>query len=89
MISKLSLLFSILSFILFLILGITLDVIVLTIISFVILVLGIIISIKYMIDVKNISKPYYKKIADNNKMNFERMNQEKEASYQRFIKNIK
>lgn len=89
MISKLSLLFSILSFILFLILGITLDVIVLTIISFVILVLGFIVSIKYMIDVKNMSKPYYKKIADNNKMNFERMNQEKEASYQRFRTNIK
>ena len=84
-ISKYTLLSSILLFILFLVLGLTLNILALTIISIVILVLGIGIFIKFSIDVKNISKPYRKQIYEYNQNDSNNKKNHKEESYQAFI----
>ncbi|MCR4898228.1 MAG: hypothetical protein K5892_03275 [Acholeplasmatales bacterium] len=84
-ISKYTILSTILLFVLFLVLGLTLNVLALTIVSIVILLLGLIVFIKFRIDVKKISKPYYEQVAQNNKKDYEIKEQYKDESYQRFI----
>lgn len=88
-IAKCSILSSIVLFILFLILGLILNILALTIISIVILVIGLIIGIKFIIDVKKISKPYYEKVRENANKQYNNLHNQKEESYQRFIKNMK
>ena len=84
-IAKYTFLSTIVLFILFLVLGISLNILALTIISFVILVIGLIIGIKYANDVKKISKPYYRQIFEHNTMLMEKRNQEKEEAYERYV----
>lgn len=84
-IAKYTFLSTIALFILFLVLGISLNVLALTIISFVILVIGLIIGIKYINDVKRISKPFYKQIYDHNHKVFKEHQRIKEEGYQSFI----
>ena len=72
-------------FILFLSLGLSLKLLALTIISIIILIVGLIIWIKYLMDIKKISKPYYQKIFENNIKDYENKNKSKEESYQKFI----
>lgn len=84
-IAKYTFLSTIVLFILFLVLGISLNVLALTIISFVILVIGLIIGIRYANDVKKISKPYYRQIFEHNTMLMEKRNQEKEEAYERYV----
>ncbi len=85
-VAKYTILSSIALFILLLVLGLVFDLIALTIISIVILVAGLIIGIKFMIDVKNISKPYYQRIYEHNKKDYEEKQRNKEESYQRYVK---
>ncbi len=86
LIVKLSILSGIALFILFLVLGLSLNILALTIISFVVLVLGIGIAIKFGMDVKKISKPYYEKIKEHNKNDLEKKEKDKEQGYQNYIK---
>ena len=86
-IAKCTILLSITLFIVLLILGIVLNILALTITSIAILVIGLIIGIKFIVDVKNISKPYYKQILENNTRDAENKNKAKEESYQRYINN--
>lgn len=83
--SKYTILLTLLLFILFLVLGISLDILALTIISIVILVLGLIITLKFRHDVKMISKPYYKQIYDNNIRVYNENEKAKQEGYQRYI----
>ena len=82
---KISILSAIASFILFLILGLSLDILALTIISFATLLIGIIIAIIYGKKVKKISKPYNDEIQKHNERDFENKRKHKEESYQIFI----
>lgn len=84
-IAKFTILSSIALFILLLVLGIAFNILALTIISIVIIILGLIIGIKFMINVKKISEPYYKKIYENNMRDFNNKSKAKEESYQRYI----
>ena len=86
LILKISILSSILLFIILLILGITLNILAMTIISIVILVIGLIIGIKAINDIKKISKPYYKKISEHNNKIFEDKKIIKDEGYLSFIK---
>ena len=86
LIVKLSILSGIALFILLLVLGLSLNILALTIISFVVLALGIGIAIKFGMDVKKISKPYYEKIKEHNKNDLEKKEKDKEQGYQNYIK---
>ncbi|MBR6072230.1 MAG: hypothetical protein IKP77_05280 [Acholeplasmatales bacterium] len=88
-IAKYTIISTILLFILFLVLGIVFGILALTIISIAILIIGFIIGIKFMIDVKNISKPYYKQIYEHNKKDYENKRRSIEESYQKYINNMK
>ena len=83
---KLSLLSSIALFILFLVLGLSLGILVLTIISFVVLVIGIVLAIIFGKKVKKISKPYNEEIREHNERDFAAKRNHKEESYQYFIR---
>lgn len=83
--AKIISLFSVLLFILLLILGISLSILALTIISIVLLILGLILTIKYLIDIKNISKPYYQKIAERNKKDYQEKERIKEEGFQSYL----
>ena len=72
-------------FILFLILGLSLGILALTIISFVVLLAGIVITIKFGIDLKKINKPYFQQIREFSDKDFEKKRNYKEESYQSFI----
>ena len=86
---KITLLFSIISFILLLILGISLKLLALTIISIIILIIGFIIGLIFNNKIKKISKPYYKKIYEHNKKTFEDKKRIKDEGYKIFLnKNI-
>jgi len=69
-----------------LILGLSLNILALTIISIAILLLGIAITIKFVIDINKINKPYFTQIHEHNKKVFEGQKAHKEESYQNFIK---
>ena len=84
---KLSILSSIALFILFLVLGLSLDVLALTIISFVVLAAGIVVAIIFGKKVKKISKPYKDEIREHNERDFAAKRNHKEESYQSFIRN--
>ena len=71
-------------FIITLILGLSLKVIALTIISFVILLIGIIVIIKLYLDIKKISKPYYDRIRQYTIATFNKKSKEKEEGYESF-----
>lgn len=85
MLAKISLLSSFAIFILLLILGLSLNILALTIISIFVLAIGLILGIKYLNDVKRISKPFYKKIYDHNHKVFKEHQRIKEEGYQSFI----
>ena len=85
MLAKVSSLSSFAIFILLLILGLSLNILALTIISIFVLTIGLILGIKYLNDVKRISKPFYKKIYDNNHKIFKEHQRIKEEGYQSFI----
>ena len=82
---KITLLFSIISFILLLILGISLKLLALTIISIIILIIGFIIGFIFINKIKKISKPFYKKIYEHNHKVFKEHQRIKEEGYQSFI----
>ena len=84
---KLSILSSIALFILFLVLGLSLDILALTIISFVVLVTGIVVAIIFGKKVKKISKPYNEEIREHNERDFAAKRNHKEESYQEFVNN--
>ena len=72
-------------FILFLVLGLSLGILALTIISFVVLLAGIVVTIKFGIDLKKINKPYFQQIREFSDKDFEKKRNYKEESYQSFI----
>ncbi|MBR4495862.1 MAG: hypothetical protein IKP12_01845 [Acholeplasmatales bacterium] len=75
---------TIILFLLLLILGLSQKIIALTIISFVVLVIGLIIYSKYKLTIKKISKPYYERIAEHNKKDSAEKNRIKEEGYESF-----
>ena len=85
---KCTILTTILSFILFLALGLALKILALTIISFVVLVLGLIVGIKFSNDIKRISKPYYQEIFERSKRDSENKQRIKEESYESYIRKL-
>lgn len=85
LITKLSIISGIVLFILFLVLGLSLDILALTITSFVVLLIGIIMTIIFGVKVSKISKPYYDQMRENSTKDFEKKKNYKEESYQSFI----
>ena len=82
---KISILSGIALFILLLVLGLSLNILALTITSFVVLALGIGVAIKFGIDSKRISKPYYDQIHKRSDEDHENKRKAKEEGYQKFI----
>ena len=82
---KISILSGIALFILFLVLGLSLNILALTITSFVVLLIGIVLAIIFGVKVKTISKPYNEEIRQHNERDFENKRNHKEESYQSFI----
>ena len=82
---KISILSGIALFILFLVLGLSLNILALTITSFVVLLIGIVLAIIFGVKVKKISKPYNEEIRQHNERDFENKRNHKEESYQSFI----
>ena len=85
LIKRLAILLSVPLFILLLVLGISLNILVLTIISFVVLILGIIIFIIKSKEIKKISKPYNKRIIEYRSRIYNDNNKNKEEGYNKFI----
>ena len=85
--AKCSLLSSIVIFIVLLALGVKLDNIALKTISIIVLVLGLVLLMKFMADIKRISKPYYEQIQDNNMREFNEKQRIKEEGYHNYIRN--
>ena len=79
--AKIAFIFSTLAFIILLILGISLKFLALTIISICILIIGYFIGIKFVLDIKKISKPYYKRVYEYNRRNLEIKQKTKQDGY--------
>ena len=86
--AKLAIFSSLSIFISLLIIGIIYNNIPLIIISIVVLFLGLIIGFKFINDTKKISKPFYKKIAEHNKKDYENKINQKEDSYKRYLEKL-
>lgn len=84
-IAKYSMISSLVLFIILLIIGISSGIKAIIFISVLIFILGLIITIKFNIDVKRISKPFYKQIYDHNMKFYKEKLKIKDEGYQNYI----